>query len=208
MVHKSFSVKEAFSFGWNTVLKNPVIVLYTLGVYGLSFVVSQILNTIFRVDAQETNFIISFLSTFITSFFWVGYLQVLFRLVEGKKIEINQLISRDYKLVFFYALGTYIYVIGVLLGLVLLIVPGIIVGVALSMWMYVLLTHKDMHVIDAFKKSWEITKGHRMQLFLMALAALGVVLVGTLAILVGLLVAIPVIYLAFIHVYKKLSGSK
>lgn len=208
MATKSFSIKEAFSFAWEVVKKNPVIVLYTLGVYGISMVVSTILNSLFGVEQGETNFVVSFISTFVTSFIWVGYLQVLFRLAEGKKIEVNQLLSKDYKLVFFYTVGTYLYVLGVLLGLVLLIVPGIIIGVGLSMWMYIYITHTDMHLIDSFKKSWEMTKGYRMQLFLMALVSLGAVIVGLVALIVGVLVAIPVIYLAYIHVYKKLSPTK
>jgi uncharacterized membrane protein len=92
-----------------------------------------------------------------------------------------------------------------LLGLILLIVPGIILGLGLSMSVYLVLD-RGMEPVPAMKESWRMTKGNRFKIFLMCLVVIGVNLLGILALVIGLIVSIPVTTLAMVHVYRALSG--
>lgn len=89
----------------------------------------------------------------------------------------------------------------------LLITPGIIVGLRLSMFKYYVI-EKNMSPVDSLKASWELTRGKTFDLFLFALARLGVVILGLLVFLVGVLVAVPVVEIAKAKVYKDLSRKE
>jgi uncharacterized membrane protein len=75
-----------------------------------------------------------------------------------------------------------------------------------SFW-NVALFDKNLKVIEAFKYSKKITKGHRGKLILFMLALVALNFVGFIALVVGLLVTVPVSALAQIWVYKKLSDQ-
>jgi len=108
---------------------------------------------------------------------------------------------------FWRYVGTNILVLlAVLVGLVLLIVPGIIVSIALSFALY-LVIDKGAGPINAFKQSLALTKGNRWKLFLLGLMLAGINILGFLALIIGLMVTIPVSFLASVHAYRLLSGE-
>ena len=84
------------------------------------------------------------------------------------------------------------------------LVPGIIIAMGLAFVPY-LVVERGLGPIDAIKESWRITKGHKWQLFLLVLALLGINLLGLLALVVGIFVAIPVTMIAFVHAYRTLA---
>ena len=65
----------------------------------------------------------------------------------------------------------------VVLGSILCLVPGIIVGLGISQYSY-LVVDQGLGGVDALKKSWEMTNGHKMNLFLFGLLAFLVVIAG------------------------------
>jgi uncharacterized membrane protein len=86
--------------------------------------------------------------------------------------------------------ATMLYVLARLGGFVLLIVPGIILGVAFSMYTYPIV-EKNTGAIDALKQSWRMTKGNRWNIFLFGLI---VALVGMALVIIPLAVAfVPVV---------------
>jgi uncharacterized membrane protein len=94
----------------------------------------------------------------------------------------------------------------IIVGFILLIVPGIIASLGLGFVPYVVID-RAAGPTDALKESWRITKGNKGRLFLFGLALLGINLLGMLALVVGLLVTIPVTWLAITHAYRTLSAQ-
>lgn len=105
-----------------------------------------------------------------------------------------------------YVVGSLLVALAVLLGLILLIIPGIIVALAFIFWNY-LVVERGLTPIAALKESARITKGNRWKLFALGCACAAINLLGFLALLVGILVAAPVTALALVHVYRTLAGS-
>jgi len=98
--------------------------------------------------------------------------------------------------------------IAVTLGMCLLIVPGVIVALGISQYTYVVVD-QGVGGIDALKKSWEMTNGHRMNLFVFVLLALVVVVAGYIACIVGaLLVSMPVLAIAGAYIYLSIKGER
>ncbi len=81
----------------------------------------------------------------------------------------------------------------VLLGVVLLIVPGIIAALALSQTYNIMNDNPNMSVPDALRKSHELMKGHRTDYFLFNLSFIGWALLCILTLGLGFLILGPYI---------------
>jgi uncharacterized membrane protein len=93
-----------------------------------------------------------------------------------------------------------------MLAFILLIVPGVIWAIKYQFYGY-LIIDKKMGVMEALKKSAEMTDGIKLDLFGLGLVLLGVIILGALVLGVGLLAAIPTVWLATAYVYRKLSKA-
>lgn len=94
----------------------------------------------------------------------------------------------------------------VIIGLILLIVPGIIWALRYLFVPYLVMERK-LAPFEALKESARITYGHKWQLFgLLGLIVL-INILGALFLLVGLLVSVPVSSLAMVHAYRTLAGQ-
>ena len=95
-------------------------------------------------------------------------------------------------------------VLGGALGFLLLIVLGIIF-VLMFMFTTLIVIDRGLGPIEAMKESSRITRGHRWTLLGLALLVVLVNLLGLLALVVGLLVSVPVSWIALAHVYRVLA---
>jgi len=95
----------------------------------------------------------------------------------------------------------------VFLGMLLCVVPGVIVAIGTSLYALVLVD-RNLSGIDAAKQSWEMTKGHRVNIFVFGLIGSGVAIAGLLACGIGLLlVSMPMGYVGLAAVYLQLKGE-
>jgi uncharacterized membrane protein len=93
------------------------------------------------------------------------------------------------------------------LGFLVLIVPGIILSL---MWLFTfpVLAETRLGFWEAMHRSAVLTEGYRWRLFLLALACIPVLLIGLLALCLGVLVAMPVCMTAFGLAYRFLQRQK
>lgn len=95
----------------------------------------------------------------------------------------------------------------IVLGLVLLIVPGLYILSRLQLALFVLVDDKPEKPLDALKKSWNMTKGVTGKMFLLVLSLVAINIIGAIPFGLGLLVTIPISFLSLAFVYKKLEGG-
>ena len=96
----------------------------------------------------------------------------------------------------------------VVLGSILCLVPGIIVGLGISQYSY-LVVDQGLGGVDALKKSWEMTNGHKLNLFLFGLLAFLVVIAGYIACLIGVLLgSVPILTVAAAYIYLRIKGEQ
>jgi uncharacterized membrane protein len=91
-------------------------------------------------------------------------------------------------------------------GIMLLIVPGIIFACKLAFVPY-LVVDKKMDAVEAVKESWSLTKGYTGTVFLTALTAFFVGLLGLLAFGVGIIISIIWIRVTFAAIYYKVISE-
>jgi hypothetical protein len=94
-----------------------------------------------------------------------------------------------------------LYGLIVVAGFILLIVPGIIWSYKYFLAPY-LVVDKGMYPIEALKESDRLTNGNKWRMFVLSMATTAIVFLGLAALFVGLFVAIPVVTLAFVHLYR------
>jgi hypothetical protein len=92
------------------------------------------------------------------------------------------------------------------LGFILLIVPGVILLLGLSLTPYYIIDAK-MGPIAALQASWAATKGQKGDLFVLGLAAVGMMIVGLMACVLGIFVTAPICFVAFVVAYTRISGN-
>lgn len=90
------------------------------------------------------------------------------------------------------------------LGTALLIVPGVIAAVRLA-WVPYLVLDERLGAVDAIKASWERTRGYGMTIFVLWLLAIPIVLLGLLALGVGVILSLMWIQMASAVLYAAVA---
>ena len=199
---KKFDISEAVQFGWDTTKSNIGFFIGLLIVMGLIEYVPDIIAVIIEEDAPILSIIIQIASFVLSMIIVMGLIKICLRFCDGEKGEFSDLFS-CYPLFFKYLIGSILYGLIVVVGLILLIIPGIIWAIKFQFFDY-LIVDKGLGPIDALEKSSEITRGVKWDLFLFAIL-LGIInLMGLLCLLVGLFVTIPITMVAMAFVYREL----
>ena len=94
------------------------------------------------------------------------------------------------------------------IGMILLIIPGIIIGAGLVMTGFILKDDKEISAVDAMKKSWEMTDGHKGALVLLFLSFLGWIILSIFTLGIGMLFLYPYMQTALAHCYEDLKAEK
>lgn len=200
---QALSVGECLRFGWETFKKRP---WFFIGVVLAVFIVSGILTSLAEENPRDFFAILVSLAILVIHIL-IEMGLVSFALKAHDDVEHTGFENLWHPHSFWKYVGTKILTgIIVIIGLILLIVPGIIAALALLFATY-LVVDRNLGPIEAMKESARMTKGHRWNLFLLMLALLGINILGAIALLVGLLISIPVSLLAIAHAFRKLAGK-
>jgi hypothetical protein len=133
-------------------------------------------------------------------FLALGLARIGLNLASGKEVSVGMLFSQGDKLVR-AVLASLLFGIMVGIGCLFLIVPGIYLALRYGQYM-VAIVDRDMGVMDSLSYSSSITTNNRTNLFLFWLLAMLIGFAGMLACGVGLLIAVPIIWMASMVAYR------
>jgi uncharacterized membrane protein len=145
------------------------------------------------------------IGSLVQTFLTLGYIRAALAAVRGQTPEFGVLFSAG---PFFLTgfLASLLAGIGVAIGIVLCIVPGVFLALGLYFVQFIVVDREGgIGVIDALKESWQLTDGYKGALFLWALVSIGLILAGTLACCVGVFVAAPLIWIGMAVIYDMLA---
>lgn len=186
---------------WEIVKKNARLIALLLAVFiGYQFLQSAVSNT-FRYSALSA--VVSIAFTVVALFLEIGFIKIVLKLVDGRTAQFQELWAYPQYLLRFIG-ASILYGLIVLGGLILLIIPGIYFALRFQFYSYVLID-KDTGVVDSLRRSWRITEGNVFNLFLFMLLLILLNILGAIALLVGLLITIPVSFVAVTLLYRKLQ---
>ena len=229
-----FSIKEALHFAWQTVRNKLGFFIGLSLVFTLASVVLTPFQTYFS-NQPVVSLMLGILSIAMALIVDVGFMKITLKTYDNEHTDFPDLF-RYYDLSPRYFLCTVLYFI--LIFVVALIPGIIVFNVfdlnerANDLGVFELLTIAILFIlpilycalrfyffgyfiidqgagpIESFKRSAQLTKGQLWPLFLLFLALLGIILLGLVALLVGILVAYPVAILATTYVYRKLLETQ
>ncbi|KYF49925.1 hypothetical protein BE08_19555 [Sorangium cellulosum] len=149
--------------------------------------------------------LMQFVGLAISSYFAGGLSMLLLKVARGQPYSFNDILAGGQ--FFLPILGAQILTtIGVFVGALFLVVPGVILALGLSMTT-MCIVDKNLGTIDAMKESWRITTGHKGGLFVYALLTFALILGGLLACCVGTIVAAPIVAVGYAYIYLRLTGQ-
>ena len=204
-----FTVGSALSFGWETFKKRPWFFVGASVIIVIAYMVAGAVSS--GIDAglggstEEPTLTGSVVNFVLSTFIGMGV--TAFYLAAHDDPETVQLSALWHPQPFWKFLGASI-LLGVTIGVgfVLLVVPGII-ATLFFMFTTVIVIDRGLGPIDAMKESMRIGNGHRWTLLGLIALLMLIIIAGAVALLVGLLVAMPVATLAFVHAYRVLSAK-
>lgn len=211
---QDWTISEVINVGWKAVGKDPLVLI---GSMLLPMLIQQgfsLITGLFVPAMDPTDPAAGILGTLIvfpfsmalSAFFAVGQLRIALAAARDEAVEFGTLFTGiDRALPYFLAL--IITSLATMLGLVFLVIPGVIIALGFSL-VSILAADTKLSISELLSESWSVTKGQKMQLFIFALACLGVFLLGFLALCVGVLVAMPVVMVAFAEVYIRITGRR
>ena len=125
---------------------------------------------------------------------------------RGDKLEIKDMFEA-FKNYWNAVLASLLVFVIIVLGLVLLIVPGIIFACKLAFTPYLVVDRK-MAVVEAVKESWRMTGGHAWKVFLIGLLGIPIGIAGLICLGVGVIISIMWITLALASLYHAVAVSE
>ncbi len=202
---EKFSIKEALCFGWE---KTKEYFLFWLAINLFLSLFVMIGNFLLLKLAGAYGFetIFRLILGILMMILELGFLRITLDFVEQERSSFLRLFSQ-YPLFLKYFLASILKTVIVIMGLILLIIPGVILEIGLTFYSY-LIVDLGLGPILALKKSWAITKGAKLKLFGFFILMGIINLFGALLLLVGLLVTVPVTSLALAYVYRKLLSAQ
>ena len=217
---------EAVSFAWSWVTKDFGGVALPLAVAWLVMLLPQTLLGGARGFAQsflltsgaidaDTSALIGLIMGPISAavgvlsqaYFLGGIARFALTVARGRKPEFGEVFAGGSTFGAMFV-GQLLLTLALAVGFILCIVPGVILALALQFYA-LFIVDKQLSGVDALKASWEITKGHRVNLLVLGLVMFGVALLGAAACCFGfLLIAAPMQILVQAYVYMKLHSEE
>jgi len=203
---RHFSKSEAIRTGWNILKANFGFVITV----GLTAIIINLLPTLVQKQLAGSrpflSFIVAFSSIVLQTVTSIGIATISLKLVDTGNADFSDLVE-GIGLFFRAIVASIAYALIVIVGCVLLIVPGVIWALKYQFYLYAIVD-RDMGALEALSFSGSITRGSKANLFLFWIVLAGFNLLGLCALGIGLFVTIPVSGLATARVYRKLAAVR
>lgn len=203
--------------GFDLAVRHVGLVLLTMVVWiGLSIAVEIVLEIMDTAMGWGTGTIEDDGSSFIASsgssplnmlishvfsiFLTLGFIRFMLNLVSGREASVAQLFGEG-RLLLRGIIASLLFGVMAAIGFLLLIIPGIYLVARYGFFMNALVDRK-CGILESFRISSDLTTNNRLNVVLLMFASLVVVILGLLALCIGVLFAYPVVALAWAVAYR------
>jgi uncharacterized membrane protein len=155
------------------------------------------------LSLSPTNVLLNMVVVCVSAYIQIGIALYCLEIYKGKTVGLETIFSRfnGFKPIIFML----IYTLIVFLGLILLVVPGIILGLMYSQVFFILADDPDVGVIEAFNLSSKMMKNNMWQFFMLNLEALLYFIAGVFTLLIWWIWLFPRYSIAYAGFYEELK---
>ena len=114
---------------------------------------------------------INLISCIISCIFALGYMKNIFQALDGEEPQFSAYGQQARKIITYFVANLFMGII-VVFGICLFIIPGIYLALRLQFFT-AFIVEEDTGIIESLKRSWEITRGQGMPLFMLMLSMIG-----------------------------------
>jgi uncharacterized membrane protein len=158
------------------------------------------------LDSGAARLLLEIVGNLVSLLITLGWMRVALEITNGVKPEIGDVFKAQGYWPFI--LASILFFIGTVIGLILLVVPGLIFVATFGFYGFVIAQRGDgVGVLESLQRSHEVTRGHRWHLFGMAIVLVLVNIVGLLACGVGVIFTSGITLIAWAYAYRVLSGE-
>lgn len=201
-----FSVVGALAYGWYAFIRN---VIPMLAISAVILVVNIVLGQVIPQDgALDTLIAFNVIGTVISLLLLFALMRAAIMVTRGERPTFARITDPDGFGA--YLLASLVYLLGVMLGMFLLVVPGLMVATAFLLYGYVLADDRSgsrpVGAMAALRHAADLSRGRRWPLLGLMLL-LGLLNLVGVSCGFGILVTGPVTALASAFAYRTLSGE-
>jgi uncharacterized membrane protein len=206
MANDKFSIKEALKYGWDTFKANvPFFIGFMLVLALITVIPDYIADKV--LEPKSAGLLgVKIVLRLIGLVLGMASTRISLDIHDSGQPDLSR-IGTIIPQIPSYLVSKILYGLIVLVGLLLLVIPGLI---AAYMFLYVgyLVIDRGMGPVAALGESRILTDGYKMDLFLFSLVVALVNILGVICLFVGLFVTIPTTLMASAYVYRKLNPAE
>lgn len=208
-----WQIGEAIQAGWEALKREPVLLIggyfLTMVVPAVPTFIPMILLAAQIVQPESAEYwavysVTTLISWLASAFFAGGQMRVALAMARGSRPEFGVFFSGGDVLLPIIGANVLI-AISVVIGMLLLIVPGVFLGLAFSQAIFYCADAR-LGAIEAMRASWRATDGHKGQLFLLWLILGAITVLGICACYIGVVATTPLMMVALAFVFTRISG--
>ena len=206
MSEKNFSIDDALKYGWKMMTQNlGFFIIFILVLFSISSFFN-IFSSLFQKRLPSLSLIFSIGGFIFGIYMNIIFIKVAVNIFDGDRGKLEDILTISLPLFFKFLLANVLYMLIVVAGFILLIVPGIYFALKYQFVLY-LIVDKGMDVVPAFNMSSEMTKGVKWKLLLFDIVIVLILMFSFLVFLIGFLFAFPVVIMAAVFVYRSLFSQ-
>ncbi|MTF38089.1 glycerophosphoryl diester phosphodiesterase membrane domain-containing protein [Cyanobacterium aponinum] len=152
--------------------------------------------------------LLSFVSVIVSSWYTTASYIYCYKRLNGQNITVQRAFRDSLSKIINMFIAIILTFLFIIIGLLLLIIPGIYIGVRLNLTFYVIAV-ENCSVLDALKRSWRLTKGNSNFVFAtLLLMGLGIIIaIFIMSFIMGAILAIILGDTETLKVVSNLLGS-
>jgi hypothetical protein len=204
-MNDGFSISEALKYGWTNTKENFGLLIGVL-LFSIAVAIIASIPSVFVDPGSLQSILLNFASGLVDYALTMCFIGICLKITDEGSARFGDLFE-PLPLFLNFACATILSGIAVMIGFMLLIIPGIFVSMMLFFVPYVVVDEKG-GILQSLTRSMELTKGIRLKLLLFCLVVTVVNMLGLLALVVGLFVTVPVTYLATTYVYRSVNSRQ
>lgn len=201
----TFSARQALRFGWHALKRDPVLTIVGMFIVPVCIqMVFEVFNGVVPEEMWPVSVVLALVAFVLELAVTLGIAGICLKICDGRPAGFNDLHAQLPRTPS-YLIGSILFGLLCVGGFIFFIVPGILLSLWLQFYVFVIVDEKA-GPIAALKKSYAVTRGRlwRIILFTCLLGlynVLGLLLCG-----MGLLITVPVSFIAWAYLYRSLQG--
>lgn len=197
-----FSIKEVLKTGWEGWKQHWSLLI---AVVAISFLLGSVANlgALFK-DSPIAETFFQILGILFGAYASLGIVNVSLKIAKQEFVKLSDYFD-TLPYYWRFLAGQILYYLAVMIGLFLLVVPGVIIALKYYLFPYFII-EKNLGVIESFKASDRAVYGSKKHLLLFSIIGMLLNLLGLICMVVGLFISIPVVSIAQAAIYRKLKS--